>query len=160
MVEGLDAKSLFKAQRMNNLIEPGTIMLFIGLFVPILVEESNIQTGRFTTGEMNLFNGVFSVIMAAGLALIAYGVTYRRKGDVVMPILLCLLLLCSFDLFIWIYFVWLNWLPGPYLIFILPFAPPGDIPLILTLMFILLILMARVSYFRDPRRSGKPRYYH
>ena len=158
MVEGLDARSLFRTQRMNNLIEPGLILLFIGLFLPLLIVEYNNITGRFTITELNLFNSVFSVIMATGLALLAYGVTYRRKGHIIVPIVLCILLLCSVDLFIWIYFVWLNWLPGPADIFILPFAPPGDIPLLLTLLFIILILMARLSYFRDPRRSGRPKY--
>ncbi len=158
MVEGIDARSLFHSQRMNNLIEPGLILLFIGLFLPLLIVEFNNFTGRFTVAELNLFDTVFSAIMGIGLALLAYGVTYRRRGNVVVPIVLCILLLCSVDLFIWIYFVWLNWLPGPADIFIIPFAPPGDIPLLLTLLFILLILLARLSYFRDPRRSGKPKY--
>lgn len=159
MVEGINARMLFHANRMTNLVGPGSALLLIGLIVPMVMEEVNEVTGRFTVNELNIFNGIFSVIMGIGLTLIAYGLTYRRKGDVVVPIVMCILLLCSIDLFIWVYYVWLNWIPGPSGIFILPFAPPGDIPLLLTLFFLLLIILARLSYYHDPRNSGRPKYY-
>lgn len=158
MVEGLNAGFLVHSERMNKLIDPGCIFLFLGIFFPLLFESQSNISGRFTIAQLNVFNVFFSVLMALGLVMIAYGVTYRRKGDIVLPVVFCLLLLCSIDLFFWVYFVWLNWIPVPPALFILPLAPPGYIPLILTLFFILLFLVARLSYARDPRKLGQPKY--
>lgn len=158
MVEGLNAGLLAHSERMNNLIGPGSVLLFLGIMMPVLIEEVNDFTGRFTIGELNVFNGFLSIVLMLGLALVAYGITYRRKGDILLPIAFCLILVCSIDLLSWIYFVRLNWTPVPSSIFILPLAPPGYIPLILTIFFFLLIILARISYSLDPRSRGFPKY--
>lgn len=158
MVEGINIRQMVHVKRMDNLIEPGCILLFAGLLVPVLFEIANYFTGRFSARELDILNGILSMIMASGLVLIAYGLTYRRAGDILLPLEFCLLMLGSIDLIFWVYFVWLNWIPSPSDIFIFPYAPPGDIPLLLTVFFMIFVLAARFTYSRDPRKAGKPKY--
>lgn len=158
MVEGIDARYLAKVERMDNLIIPGSILLLTGLLMPVLVEEFNDFTGRFTLSVLNVFNGTFCILLILGVILTAYSLTYRRRGDILMPLAPVFFVLLSIDLFIWIYFAILHWASGPSGIFILPFAALGQIPLLLTLFFVSMVIIARFSYSRDPRKSGKPRY--
>ena len=63
------------------------------------------------------------------------------------------------DLFAWIYFLVIHFIPEPSGFFILPYTNPGELPLLLTAFFILMVLAAKYSYMRDPRNSGKPLYF-
>lgn len=158
MVEGMNASLLAHTERMTSLTRPGCILLFVGIIMPVIAETVNLLSSLFTNREMDLFNGIFSIVMVLGLTFLAYGLTYQREGKILLPLVLCFLLLCSIDLISWVYFVWLNWVPVPPAIFILPYSPPGYIPVLLTLLFISLIVVARLSYYRDPRSFGRPRY--
>ncbi len=158
MVEGLNAGLLVHAGRIDHLKVPGLILLFFGVFTQLVVYGLNSYYELFITSSCNIFNGICSVIMVTGLAFIAYGVTYSRKGNIALPLAFCIAMLCSADLVSWMYFVRLNWIPAPSAMFIIPYAPPGYVPLILTLLFLSLVLLARVNYSLDPRKYGMPKY--
>lgn len=159
MVEGLNIKSLVAVDRMIHLEMPGFILFLAGLTIPVILAEYNAITNVIAPVDLNFCNGICSLIIMVGLTFFAFGTTYRRAGNIPRPLLYFLALLVSVDTFLWIYFVILNWLPGPSGIFIIPFASLGQIPLLLTLFFIMVLSMAHFSYIRDPRRSGNPRYF-
>lgn len=158
MVEGLNAGMLVHAGRIDHLKVPGLILLFFGVSTQLVVYSLNSYYGLFLTSSCNIFNGICSLIMVTGLAFIAYGVTYSRNGNIAMPLVFCFAMLCSTDLISWMYFVWLNWTPPPSAMLIIPYAPPGYVPLILTILFLSLVLLARVNYGLDPRKYGMPKY--
>lgn len=158
MVEGLNVKSLVAVDRMNNLVVPGFILFLSGLVIPFLLEEFSDYNSMITPAELNFCNGICSLILLVGITLFAFGITYRRGGNIARLLLYSFTLLFSIDAFLWIYFVILNWLPGPSGIFIIPFAALGQIPLLLTLFFIVVLAVAHYAYIKDPRKSGRPRY--
>ncbi len=158
MVEGLNASMLAHARRMDSLMFPGLVLLFLGVLIQSIAYSVGVYLGWSGMSSLNFFDGICSVAMFAGLTLIAYGITYSRRGNIVLPLAFCIVMLCSADLISWMYFVRLNWTPAPSTVYIIPFVPPGYLPLILTLLFLLLILLARFNYSVDPRKSGLPRY--
>lgn len=159
MVEGLDARSLFMADRINSLAGPGVLLVALGMFIPASVDAFHKITGQFTLLEIFALNTVLSGVMMLGFILVAFGVTYRRRGEVFVPLALSTSLLLSVDLFAWIYFSVIHFIPEPSGFFILPYTNPGELPLLLTAFFILMVLAAKYSYMRDPRNSGKPLYF-
>lgn len=158
MVEGINIKSLVAVDRMNNLVVPGFLLFLSGLVIPFLLEEYSDLTGFIASPELDFCNGICSLVLLAGIALFAFGITYRRGGNISRSLLYSLVLLFSIDALLWVYFVILNWLPGPSGIFLIPYAALGQIPLLLTLFFIFVLSVAHFAYIRDPRRSGRPRY--
>lgn len=158
MVEGLNAGLLIHARRMDSLMAQGLILFFFGILTQLVAYVLSIHYGWFMMGSFNILNGICSIITVMGLAFIAYGVTYSRKGNIALPLAFCIAMLCSADLISWMYFVRLNWTPAPSAIFIIPLAPPGYVPLILTLLFLSLVLLARVNYSLDPRKYGVPKH--
>lgn len=160
MVEGLNAKTLLEMDRMDNLAVPGFILMSIGIGMPLLIELVNRFTQHFTLSQLNVFNGTFCVIMITGLFMLGYGITFRRRGDIVMPLALSFTVLFSVDLFSWVYFAIMHFVSGPQGIFIIPFVAPGQIPFVLTLLFIMAVMSARMTYLHDPRKSGKPLYFN
>lgn len=158
MVEGLNVGLLVHARRIDNLMTHGLVLLFTGVLTQLAAYALSFYYGWFLMDSLNIFNGIFSIVMVMGLAFIAYGVTYSRKGNIALPLAFCIVMLCSADLISWMYFVRLNWTPAPSAIFIIPFAPPGYVPFILTLVFLSLVLLARFNYSLDPRKYGLPKY--
>lgn len=159
MVEGINARALVEMERINGMMYPGFFLLMIGIMIPSVLEELSDITGRITFRELYFLNGFFSLAMIIGIVMFAYGITYRRNGEIMLLLAFSLLLLFSVDAFLWIYFVILNWVPGPAGIFILPFAALGQIPLLLTLFFMAVVCIAHMTYVHDPRKLGKPRYH-
>lgn len=159
MVEGLNARALVIGERMNGLVGPGTALFVVGISMPILVSAVNSITGRLSHHSIDVFDALLSAVMLTGMAMVAFSITYRRRGDIFMPLLSTLLLLFSFDLFSWFYFTRIHYLPDPSGTFILPYTVPGELPFALTLIFMFAVITARYTYTRDPRKSGRPKYF-
>lgn len=160
MVEGLDVKSLVGLQRGENLVVPGTIMFLMGLLMPVFVTETREFNGRFNTYDGGAFDLVFSSIMFLGLFMTATGLIFREKGEIHRPVAGSILILLSFDVFLWFYLPTVGLSTPDGFISVLPFLSPAQIPLGITVVFMFLIFAARLLYRRDPRKSGKPKYHN
>ena len=160
MVEGLDARSLVLIERREHMVFPGTILFLIGLLMPIAIHLTDEFYGRFNTFDGGAFNLAFSAIMFLGLIMAALGIMFREKGEIHRPIAASLIAILVSDLFMWLYLPTIGLSAPTGLISILPFLSPAQIPMGLTLIFILLVFSARRLYRKDPRKSGKPKYHN
>jgi hypothetical protein len=158
IVEGLDARSLFLIEKRERMVFPGSILFLIGLLMPIAIHETDQFYGRFNTFDGGAFNLAFSAIMFLGLIMAALGIIFREKGEIHKPIAASLILILAADVFMWLYLPTIGLSAPTGLISILPFLSPAQIPMGLTLIFILLVLGARRFYRKDPRKTGKPKY--
>lgn len=160
MVEGLDARFLFVLQRREHLVFPGTALFLLGLFMPILTQETGEFYGRFTQYDGGAFSLVFSVIMFLGLFMAAIGIIFRERGEIHGPLAVSIIAVLAIDLLLWFYLPIIGLSAPTGLISVLPFLSPAQIPLGITLIFILLVFAARRVYRKDPRKSGKPKYHN
>lgn len=158
MVEGLDARSLLLIERRERMVFPGTILFLMGLLMPIAIQETREFYGRFNAYDGGAFNLAFSAIMFLGLFMAALGIMFREKGEIHKPIAASIVIILALDTFMWFYLPNIGITAPTGLISVLPFLSPAQIPLGLTLIFILLVLAARRFYRKDPRKSGKPKY--
>ena len=158
IVEGLDARSLFLIEKRERMVFPGSMLFLIGLLMPIAIHETDQFYGRFNTFDGGAFNLAFSAIMFLGLIMAALGIIFREKGEIHKPIAASLILILAADVFMWLYLPTIGLSAPTGLISILPFLSPAQIPMGLTLIFILLVLGARRFYRKDPRKTGKPKY--
>ncbi len=158
IVEGLDARSLFLIEKRERMVFPGSILFLIGLLMPIAIHETDQFYGRFNTFDGGAFNLAFSAIMFLGLIMAALGIIFREKGEIHKPIAASLIVILAADVFMWLYLPTIGLSSPTGLISILPFLSPAQIPMGLTLIFILLVLGARRFYRKDPRKTGKPKY--
>lgn len=158
MVEGINARSLLLIERREHMAIPGLILFFIGLLMPIVIQETGEFYGTFSIYDGGAFNLAFSGIMFLGLLMSATGIIFREKGEIHGPIAASMLTLLAVDAFMWFYLPTIGLSSPTGLISILPFLSPAQIPMGITVLFILLVLAARRFYRKDPRKSGRPKY--
>ncbi len=158
MVEGLDARSLLVIDKGEQMVIPGAILFFIGLLMPILIQETREFYGSFSRYDGGAFNMAFSAIMLLGLFMSAMGIMFRERGQIHGQTTVVLLFALIVDTVLWFYLPTVGLSTPSGLISLLPFLSPAQIPLGITLIFIVLVLAARSLYRKDPRKSGKPKY--
>ena len=158
MVEGLDARSLLVLEKGEQMVVPGAILFLIGLLMPILIRETSEFYGSFSRYDAGAFNIIFSSIMFLGLFMSAVGIMFRERGQIHRPTAVVLAIALAVDTVLWFYLPTVGLSTPSGLISLLPFLSPAQIPLGITVIFVLLVLAARSLYRKDPRKSGKPKY--
>lgn len=158
MAEGLDVRSLMAMERKEHLVVPGLILFIIGLSMPIIIEKTGEFFGTFSKYDGSAFDLAFCCIMFLGLFLSAMGLIFRERGAIHKPLASSIIVLLTIDLIMWFVLPIVGVSSPTGLISLLPFLSPAQIPLGLTVVFILLVFASRGFYKRDPRKSGKPKY--
>ncbi len=160
MVEGLDVRSLMAIERREHMVIPGSILFLIGLFMPIIIEKTGELYGSFSIYDGGAFDLAFCCIMFLGLFLSALGIIFRERGAIHKQLAASLMVVLIVDVILWFCLPILGLSSPTGLISLLPFLAPAQIPLGLTLIFILLVFASSQYYKKDPRKSGKPKYHN